>query len=209
MIVFVNYIFTAKYGYNSSVMEVQIYVAVLYFPSKLLEMSSRLHVTLLVFLRLLAIKFPLTFQDMHIKMSRICITIIWMISFIFSLIITLIGVFGKKEKYFVSKLAFLHISGTLPVIVIVIMNLFLLRTLRRRNHTVNSPSQKQISTLNRMDSSRTEALNKKMTGVVLKVVGFLLVCYIPLLAWRHHYYAVVVYRENSEFTDTEVSFQYV
>ena len=188
-------------------MDVQLYVAMLYFPSKMLEMSSRLHVTLLVFLRLLAIKFPLTFQDMHVKMSRICITIIWIITFIFSLIITLIGVFGKEGDYFVSKLAYLHISGTFPVISILIMNILLLRTLGRRNHVDNGPSQKQISTLNRMDSSRTEALNRKMTGVVLKVVGFLLVCYIPLLAWRHHYYAVVVYRENSEFTDSEVSYQ--
>ena len=187
-------------------MDVQLYAAILKFPTKMLEMSSRLHITLLIFLRLLAIQFPLTFQDMHIKMNRICITIIWMISFIFSLIITLIGIFGKKEKYFLSKLAFLHISGTLPVIVIVVMNLFLLRTLRKRKHAINGPLQKEICTLNRMDSSRTEVLNRKMTGVVLKVVGFLLVCYIPLLAWRHHYYAVVVYRENSEFTDTEVSY---
>ena len=84
------------------------------------------------------------------------------------------------------------------------MNASLLRTLSQRRPCIRTPSQGQNTTFDRMDSLRKETINRKMTILVLKVVGFLMVCYIPLLAWRHHYYSVVVYRENSLLTDTEV-----
>ena len=196
--------FTAKYGYNSYVMEIRHYVVLLYFPSKFFEMASRLHVTLLVLLRLLAIKFPLTYQDMHIKISRICIALIWIISLIVTIIVTFIGTFDDKRNYFVAKIVLLHGFGTFPVICIVFMNASLLRTLSQKRPCIRTPSQGQNTTFDRMDSLRKETINRKMTILVLKVVGFLMVCYIPLIAWRHHYYSVVVYRENSLLTDTEV-----
>lgn len=196
--------FTAKYGYNSYVMEIHRYVVLLYFPSKFFEMASRLHVTLLVLLRLLAIKFPLTYQEMHIKISRISIALIWIISLIVTIIVTFIGTFDDKGNYFVAKIVLLHGFGTFPVICIVFMNASLLRTLSQKRPSILTPSQGQNNTLNQMDSLRKEVMNRKMTILVLKVVGFLMFCYIPLIAWRHHYYSVVVYRENSLLTDTEV-----
>ena len=100
---------------------------------------------------------------MHIRISRISIALIWIISLIVTIIITVIGTFDDKRIYFVAKTVLLHAFGTFPVICIVFMNVYLLRTLSQRRPSINTPSQGQKSTLSRMDSLRKEAMNRKMT----------------------------------------------
>jgi hypothetical protein len=180
-----------------------LYEAPLNFVPYVLEMSSCLHVTFLVFLRLIAIKFPLSYQTSNRKLRRITIIVIWTISILAQSIPLAIMYSRPKEDYFLARLSILHLFGSFPVGCIVGMNLLLLWIIKRKPKLRSHQMTSEI--MNNSELPISEALSKKMTMLVQKVVTFLLSCYIPYLAWAHYFYQVIIQRDNPQVSEIEVN----
>ena len=161
---------------------------------RVLETSSCLHVTLLVFLRLLAIQKPLTYAELHGKLRYISIIIIWIISIVIQLIALIILIFEKGNVYLYYKDVTLHSFHTFPVICIIIMYTLLIWTLKKK--------KREIKDIRR--SMEQDTINKKMTLLVQRVVLVLIICYVPFLGWRQYYYEVVIKRMDPRLFDVEV-----
>ena len=181
-----------------------IYEAPLNFVPYVLEMSSCLHVTFLVFLRLIAIKFPLSYQTRNLKMRRITIIVIWTTSVLAQSIPLAIMYSKKKEDYFLARLTIVHCFGTFPVVCIVVMNILLLCIIARKPKLTSNQTTATDMMMDRKSLPISESMSKKMTMLVQKVVTFLLFCYIPYLAWAHYFYAVIIQRDNPEVSENEV-----
>ena len=161
---------------------------------RVLETSSCLHVTLLVFLRLLAIKKPLSYGEIHDKLRRISIIIIWIASITIQLVALIILIFEQGEAYLYYKDVTLHIFHTFPVICIIIMYTLLIWTLEKKKRQIKDSRI----------SMKQESINKKMTLLVQRVVLVLIICYVPFLAWRQYYYEIVIKRFDPRLQDAEV-----
>ena len=160
----------------------------------ILETSSVLHVALLVFLRLLAILTPFKYQEIHIKLRHVSIVIIWLISICIHLIETVTSItfhmdfFSFPYKYFV-----VHVFHTIPIVGIVIMYVGLLWILKKKRNQAKQ---------NMTDVGTT--INMKMALLVQRVVIFLLVCYVPFLAWKQYFYAIPAQRIPFTLCNNEV-----
>ena len=182
-----------------------LYEAPLNFVPYVLEMSSCLHITFLVFLRLIAIKFPLSYQTRNLKLRRIMIIVIWTIS-ILAQSIPLAIMYSKspKQNYFKARLCIVHLFGTFPVGCIVAMNILLLWIVARKPKLNTGRLNVTSEIMHNSELPISDAMSKKMTLLVQKVVTFLLSCYIPYLAWAHYFYAVIIQRDNPEVSENEV-----
>ena len=178
-----------------------LYEAPLNFVPYVLEMSSCLHVTLLVFLRLMAIQYPCSYQTSNVKLRQASIVIIWTVS-ILSQIIPLVAMYKcSRQVYTHVRLIFVHFCGTLPVISIVVMNILLIWVVKNKQREIALSIAPSISTtLN----SISESTSKRMTTLVQKLVAFLLICYVPYLTWAHYFYSIIIQREDPEPSDIEV-----
>ena len=159
-------------------------------------MSGCLNVTLLVFLRLVTIQSPLSRRQMNANLLKMAILTIWILSFLANITPVMVFYYGSETAYFYTRLSVLHCFGVLPVICMAIMYILLLWTLRTKQnikHSTETPSR-----------ALPESLNRKINLLVQRVVGFLVVGYVPYLATEHYYYAVIVNRPNSEVLDAEV-----
>ena len=169
-----------------------------------LEMASCLNVTLLMFLRLVAIQFPLSYHTTNrVKLRRIFIAVIWIVSILSQILPVAILYCESKNVYFYVRLTIVHCCGTLPVIAIVIMNALLLWTVNKKQK-MKRPSEQLPAILN-PSSAISESISRKMNLLVQKVVTFLLVCYVPYLTWAHYFYAVIIQRTDSEISEFEVN----
>ena len=178
-----------------------IYEAPLNFVPYVLEMSSCLHVTLLVFLRLMAIQYPLSYQTSNLKLRQASIAAIWIVS-ILAQVMPLVAMYtGSKKTYIYVRLIFLHCCGTFPVISIVLMNVLLIWLVKQKQREIALSIGPSISvTLN----SISESMSRKMTKLVQKLVAFLLLCYVPYLTWAHYFYSTIIQRPDPEPSDIEV-----
>ena len=153
-------------------------IEIVTFLPNVLEITSILHVTLLVFLRLIAITEPIKYKEIHIKIRHTSIITIWLMSFG----VRIIAILSQKYKpsvFFYYRYFALHIFHTLPVICIIAMYVILMKTLRRRNGHLEIM----------VDNSRhlADSMNRRMTIVVQRIVLALLICYVPFLVWEQYY----------------------
>ena len=99
-----------------------------------LEMSSVVHVMLLVFLRLLAILKPLSYQEIHDKFRYKSIIGIWITSIFVNaakiLCCQLAITFENENYFYYGNLIIAQFSNTLPVVLILIMYIMLIWVLR-------------------------------------------------------------------------------
>ena len=164
------------------------------FIPNILETASILHVTLLVFLRLLAVTDPMKYKEAHIKSRHKSIIVIWTTSVIVRLAALL------SQKYHTTVFLYyryflLHIFHTIPIIAIVIMYARLILTLKRRSTN--------LITMTERSQQLSDSINRKMTIVVKRIVVSLLICYVPFLSWEQ-YYMVIAEREPFMIYKNEV-----
>ena len=163
------------------------------FVPNVLETNSILHVTLIVFLRLLAVTEPIKCKEIHKSLRHKSIILTWVIAFgvrSLSLIIQTLS----SDAFFYYRYFQLHAFHTLPIFLIVVMYIVLIKTLKKRHQNLD-----MIDFKSRIVA---DTMNKKMTIVVKRIVFGLLICYIPFLAWEQYYLFIskrvpfVIYRSE-------------
>ena len=171
------------------------------FVPYVLETSSCLHVTLLVFLRLLAILKPLTYRETHIKLRHTSIITIWIISISVHLVAVLsrvdFGVEKTGDFYFPYRYIVLHGFHTVPIICMVVMHAVLIWKLKTMRNNANENIEDTTTT-------HADLTNKKMTLMVQRIVCFVVVCYVPYLSWKHYFYSVISKRHQLNILTSEV-----
>ena len=178
--------------------------ALLYFMPQVLEMASLLHVTLLVFLRLLAVKTPMAYHISHTNVPYSSLITIWATCILLQSLPLLALSFNKYSVYTYLRLLNLHCFHTIPLLLILLMYTSLIWTLRRKEKQQRQDFQNLP--FNSMDYRETR--NKKMTLLVKRVVIFLLISYAPFVAWYQYYYIVVCKRDPLQILAVEVTIFY-
>ena len=150
------------------------------FFSEALETTSILHVLVLVYLRLFAIRKPLCRENHIIQLRKKLIILIWTLPSTIQ-ILRLLSFYLKMND----MLTFLSMFVTIflevvPFISIIVMYCLLVRTLEKKklkNRNVNSNISNKSVFISNYD---------KTTLVVKRLVCFLLVIFTPYLILRHH-----------------------
>ena len=188
------YVFAGVYDYN----DVRYLIAVTKIVPNILGFSSCLHVTLLVFMRLLAVRYPLSYKTLHKKLRHNAIISIWAITSLGEAIPLFVVPFSSKLIYSYVRLVLLNGFGTIPVISMVIMNVLFAWTVKKR----------KASTLNTSPSTArefNETITRKTNLLVQKVVAFLLVSNTPYLVFANYYDINVFPRDVVKLTKIEVN----
>lgn len=175
--------------------------ALLYFIPQVLEMASLLHVTLLVFLRFLAVKAPMSHQISHTNVPYSSLIAIWGTCVLLQSLPVLALLFNKDSVHTNLRLLNLHCFHTIPLLLILLMYTLLIWTLR--NKEKQQTRDFQNLPFNSMDYRETR--NKEMTLLVKRVVVFLLISYAPFVAWYQYYYIVVCKRNPLQILEVEVN----
>ena len=200
---FLMNIFTFQYkvyylGYSRNLR-----IEVLNFVPSILEMSSVLHVALLVSLRVYAIFRPTSYREMHVKLRYISIIVIWLSAMLVHTA-TRIALFLEKETiFYYGNVLILLFCNTLPVVLILIMYIMLMWILRDRTSKLPDTNVVELHSivnghpLNNESSISpgTEQTERKMTLAIQRIVLFVILCYGPFLIWRAYYYNVVDRRQ--------------
>ena len=103
-----------------------------------MEAASVLHILILVYLRLIAIRTPLSRDNRIIHLRKRLIILIWTISFSVKILGFLFGYFWIPLAYKVADIFQLFFLGVVPLISIIVMNCLIIRTLKtesRENKT--------------------------------------------------------------------------
>ena len=170
-------------------------------PCDILEISSILHVGLLVFLRLMKVLNPLS-DGVHTSKTfrRITVIVIWtlsvmleMIPLITSILTTRNNQDDMKKTSTIIRLVILHCFNTLPVVGIIIMWGSLVWK-ARSNRNSNKFQRHNIGSRN------SGSIEQRMGAIVRRLVILLLICYLPYLAWKQYFYGVVIKRCTNKLT---------
>ena len=144
------------------------------FPVYVLQGSSCYLVGLVVLLRLLSVKHPMTFSTTHKKLSKVISVTIWIaLSVIFAVMLILSFLYHKlnaiqEQAYVIVGIIAFHIYFSLPILSTIVMYGALLYTVGQKKGTISTQLQE----------------TKKSTAYLTKwVVICLLVCNIPWMLW--------------------------
>ena len=171
----------------------------LILPAHILETSSILHVTLLVFLRLEGVKHPLQSRENGRVVHILYVFSVWIISISSNIVPVILLAFERFEVFRYSKIFMLQCFGTFPVISIVIMWRSLLKIAKASSK--NFPPKSDIVFQSRKDLSQ-----RRIVKVVHRLVIALLFCYIPFLFWKQYFYSIILTRVPHYSYTTTVSF---
>jgi hypothetical protein len=162
-------------------------MVLLNFIPDLLEMSSVLHVTLLVSLRLIAILKPTSYQIIHEKLRYNSIIVIWITSVLFHATNRVALILKSENFFYYGNLFVLLFCNILPVVLILIMYIMLIWVLRGKTSKSPETNTVELSTT----SPAIEHMEKKMTLAVLRIVLVVILCYGPFLLWRAYFFIVI------------------
>ena len=162
------------------------------FFSSAFEMSSVLHVTLLILLKLLAILKPESYRKLQRKIRNISITIIWSLSLVVHLSKTISAACIDEKFGQIQYLSITIVFKLLPIISILLMDLFLIWNLRKISTQTSDAT-----------GSSQKSIEKAMTLVVQRIVVALLICYGLSVSWRLYFLTSAYGRD---LTKTEVLF---
>ena len=166
------------------------------FPANVLEISSVLHVTLLVFLRLWVILKPLSCQELHTKMRHISIISIWIISILTNILPGIFWHLKMGPEYQYIGLINTYCFGLIPVVSIVFMYALIYWTIKKKSRAAKD-------TLEGTENCPLDLDSMKMTLLVTRVLLVLLVCYTPYVIWKEYYYGIGI-ANPEDVTDTTV-----
>ena len=139
------------------------------FFSNVCTGSSCYFVALVVFLRLLTVKRPASYESMHEKLSRFGSFTIWGFSLVvwsLPLIASCPSVYDRN-LYLATNFISFHVTHTIPILATVIMYFVLLWVLKKTPELSSSSSKKK----------------KQLMTMVRGVVVGLLICNLPYIAW--------------------------
>ena len=155
------------------------------FPTLVLSSSSSFFVSLIVLLRLLAIRKPMGFENTHEKLSKIGSLIIWSFCLFVPSIVFVLTVpsIYDQRVYALAILIQCHVIYTVPIIATISMYVMLLRTLKKKTN----------SDMNEETRMRLTSMAKMTQGIV---VG-LIVCNVPLILWMQ-YWLVMLSQGNGD-----------
>ena len=164
-------------------------------PAHILEISTILHVALLVFLRWKSIKRPLK-EIKNEEIYRIAfVVIVWTISISACIIPVLFLAFEMFETFRYIKLVSFHCFGTIPVISIIVMWGLLMKVAKDRRMKDNHVLSTEFLSIE-------ESNHRRMVKIVHRLVIALLICYIPFLFWKQYFYSIVLKRTpNPNYTE--------
>ena len=167
------------------------------FPPHMLEISTTLHVVLIVFLRMSALANPLSRKHFQRRHRCLYISIIWLLSALYCSLplILLVQENWKDDWFFYIRLFGLHCFGTLPVISIIIM----------WGIMINVAQTKQANEFRISNNSKqlmADSNNRSMSAMVKWLVIVLIICYVPYIIWKQYFY-VMILRRNSGLIYTE------
>lgn len=151
---------------------------VILVPKRTFEISSILHVVLLVILRLEAIKHPK--KKIMTKHNTILISSIWITSILCSALPICAIIINCKNAIPVIRLVELYCSSVVPVVGIVFTYRVLIWELKKQQKQRNEIHNHGI-VLNTDDNV------KRVTVIVSRIVTVFLICYLPFLAERQYY----------------------
>ena len=179
-----------------------------------LEFSSCLHVSLLMFFRLLSVRYPLSFKILSKKLRHTSIITIWATTICGQAIpLFILPLTESKRVYSYVRLVLLNISGTIPVITMVIMNILFAYTVKKRKACIPSTASEAPARLaeappeivsNKPNNFNEKIANKTNSLVQIDVV-FLLICYTPYLIFSYYYYIEIFPRHDVKLTPIEVN----
>ena len=147
-------------------------------PKRTFEISSILHVVLLVILRLEAIKHPK--KKRMTKHNTTLISSIWITSILCSALPICAIIINCKNAIPVIRLVELYCSSVAPVVGIVLTYLLLIWELKKQQKQRNEIHTDRIV-------SNTDDNVKRVTVIVSRIVTVFLLCYLPFLAERQYY----------------------
>ena len=173
-------------------------ILVLFAPT-VLELSSILHVAVLVFLRLWAVRKPLSYDELHIKMQHVSIKMIWAISLLVNIAATVAFMVSLKKAYPIVREINLHLFSTLPAIAILIMYVMLM-------YIIKIKQRKNRKSLTDMTTSNVDKNTTRMNLIVRRLVFFLLISYIPYLIWKEQFDGLVARKGGkTDYPDVKVT----
>ena len=161
--------------------------------------SSILHVTVLVFLRLLAILKPLSYSEVHAKVRRLAILMIWIISITARYSIVPTQCFKIRSVYLHYMHIIFHCLHTIPVMCIALMYAKLVCVIQQKRNERKTIICKYLKFRAHADSD-----NRKSTLLAKRLGLFHLICYLPFLAWTQYLLIVAPDRIPFKFHNYEV-----
>ena len=167
------------------------------FIPNVLETNSILHVTLIVFLRLLAVTEPIKCKQIHKSIRHKSIILIWMMAFGVRALALVIQKY-KSDAFYYFRFLLLHGFHTFPLILIIFMYQVFIRTLNKRSRSMDMIDIKSRKT--------ADSMNKKMAVVVRRIILALLICYTPFLVWEQ-YYLIISERVPFQIYRSEVTIE--
>ena len=143
-----------------------------------MESASVLHILILVYLRLLAIRKPLSRDNHIIRLRRKLIILIWTISFSVEIFGFLCGYFWTPISYEIADIFQLFVLEVAPLIFIILTNCLIVKTLQKKMHETN------ISDLMLTNNSYAISNYDRSTKMVKILVYFLIFTVTPYLIFR-------------------------
>ena len=160
----------------------------IFLPPHVLEFSSIIHVAVLVFSRLMAVRELSLNGKRRAKLYLFSVITIWMVSVTFN-IIPLIALFMKWKTFYTNvRLLNLHCLSTFPVICIVVMYTLLVHTVKKNQ------MRESMVTSTVAVTSIMKANQQRMVVIVRGLVIMLLVCYLPHLTTHYYFYGIILKR---------------
>ena len=150
-------------------------------------------------MRLLAISRPLTYKRIHEQLRHKSIVIIWIISIISQLLRVITQIFTTETFYPIYRDICLYFFNALPLLSIVVMHVTMVLISKRRKRTAA-----QTSPQTNAQCTMDEAQNRKMRLIVMRIVLFLLILYVPRLIWWQYYNIVSLEKRCWPPTPAEV-----
>ena len=110
------------------------------------------------------------------------------------------GLEHTDDFYFPYRYIVLHGFHTIPIICILLVHGGLILTLKKKQR------HDKDNTLQMCNATKVyaDSMNTKMILMVQRIVFFLVVCYVPFLAWKHYFYSVISKRSPLRILIAEV-----
>ena len=173
-------------------------LAAIHVPGTVFTSSSCFFVALIVFLRLLVIKHPLSYHTAHDKIGRIGSIAIWSFALLVNLcpLIVSIPPIFEIPLYGNTYILAIRISYSFPILLTLLIYGLLLRALKQEIQEIDVNGS-----MNRIK----ENLAKMIQGIVL----FVVICNVPYVAWFEYLFAMLNKGRASEIWNTNSGVQII
>ena len=129
---------------------------------------------------------PLKYQEIQIKLRHIGVIMIWILSIGRTLSALMTQTFDLCF-YLYYRDAIIYLFYTIPIVSVIVMYMTMIYILREKR-------KQERPRMSQLTNNQVDAVGKKMTLMVQRVVICLLICFIPYLVWCHYFNVISVER---------------